>query len=865
MRHLLGASFLLALGACGSSVPPPAPPASTLPVAPAPLSGRDPSCAASHVEVEAGVAEPAPPATVAEPADPGRTCDVADSNLAAAEEEVLASAAAATASAPRIAGARWDHTRRPLYMDLVERRFHLTPDERRLLSKQGFAVAPDRGEGTYAWDFHELYQSQVPLYVSADAVFHAVYTSSDHLIEAIERTTLAPLLGRTLEAMACTLADAAPSYPPEIARDLDVYLTVARSLLADRALPGVLGGGAEASRLVDLARKPAGLEKVALFGRDRYVDFSAYTPRGHYAGDLAPFFRGAMWLSRLEYNLVSRSCRSSHPDVVPDPTETPREAVVALALADLADRAHVLEATDRLDRAWGLLAGKREDISISELGRLRKKAGIGAITLDAAAPLRAAIGDRYLRRARLHYMPEGASVLPAIATFLGPRIAPDATATRPLVHDEVAGRHMLHAADMAYALGHDRAMDYLQPDLARYPSLGKQLSIARGIVDEPLPDVDLYSAWFGAIRAVAAPLAGTAPSFMATPAYSDLRINTALAAYGQLRHNYVLIAGQGYDAAGCEIPDGYVEPLPDVYRGLIDYAERGARVMTELDPGDSLGARAYFARLSRTLRVLTAIAQGELQGRALTSAERRFLSMVAEYRPPGTGGGPTYTGWYFDLFRARETEGLSGASFIADYFTSSYSEQIAYVGARAPELGFFVIDTGGPARVMVGPVAAAYEHTGPLADRLTDEKALALGPSERFAPWSASYTAAPTVTPPLSIVQDWSDPAPVGDTTTPPPVTLLVTSTRSLGPVTIEILDHHRVALASRTLPVGVRPTKFRFAARKVRRGEEPPTVEGVHIKVGPIERVVTIGVSAMGPLPITAYLGGMKEPPEAP
>ena len=49
-------------------------------------------------------------------------------------------------------------------------------------------------------------------------------------------------------------------------------------------------------------------------------------------------------------------------------------------------------------------------------------------------------------------------------------------------------------------------------------------------------------------------------------------MNTAVAAYGQLRHNYVLIAGQAYDEGGCEIPDGYVEPNVPLYEDLLAYA-----------------------------------------------------------------------------------------------------------------------------------------------------------------------------------------------------------------------------------------------------------------------------------------------------
>src|SRR5262249_24866318 len=155
--------------------------------------------------------------------------------------------------------------------------------------------------------------------------------TNDDLIADLEVARLKPLTERALAALSAALPAAAEEYPPEVARDLDLYLTVARSLLADRAVPSRLGIDAAARPLLAAARAATEMDVdhgVELFGRARVIDFSQYRPRGHYAtrAGLAPYFRAAMWLSRLEFNLVSRSSRSSQPGNSPDPRETPREA-----------------------------------------------------------------------------------------------------------------------------------------------------------------------------------------------------------------------------------------------------------------------------------------------------------------------------------------------------------------------------------------------------------------------------------------------------------------------------------------------------------------------------------------------------------
>jgi hypothetical protein len=691
-------------------------------------------------------------------------------------------------------------------------------------------------------------------------VLDAIYAGNDSLIADVEDAQLAPALVQLLDALACALPAAAADYPKETVRDLDVYVAVARALVRGDAPASMFGDAsveAEATALVNRAIDARELARTPLFGRDRMIDFTAYTPRSHYAATepRKRYFRASMWLSRLELNLVSRSSRSSQPGELPDPRETPREDIDALALADLVGHAHQDTALAKLDRAWALFAGRREDISIAQLALLRTQANITSLTdPGAATKLRAAIGDRFQRTARLHYMPDGSKILPAITTLLGPRVVPDAAATRPLVQGEVPGRENLGAADMAYALGHDRARDYLADERAKYPTLDRQLDVARGIVlHAPRGSDDMYSAWLDAIAGLAQSPAGARPSFTATPAYADLRIDSALAAFGQLKHNFVLIAGESYFEGGCEIPDGYVEPAPATYDALIDYAKRGERAMAELDADGSLGARAYFARVGTILGVLRTIQTDELADRALTSDERSFLSMIAEMQPGTTGNAPSYTGWWFDMFRHRELDGLAAPDFIASYFTGG---TIAYLGATSPRVGIFVVDTGGAPRLAVGPVARAYEYHGEVQHRLDDAAGKALADAKRVAPWAASYTVAAPLEPDIYIRWEPGDEKPI-----------TVRAQSDVGDVTIELYDHHRRALQKMTKHVKNGTTVFGLHVTEdgntglIHMRGSKTAIEGLHVQagnyhewldLGDVEPMIEVGLGKLTEAPAT-------------
>ncbi|MFO0603015.1 MAG: DUF3160 domain-containing protein [Polyangiales bacterium] len=733
------------------------------------------------------------------PEDPADVCVAADVNLSRDLAAVLALPAPA---APPVPFAAWDHRTPPERLALVAGRLSLRSDERARLARDGFVVSARNAFPSYAWAFHEVYQSQLPLYVSADAIFHAVYITHDRLVAEAEARRLAPALTEAVDAMHAALPAAAADYPPEVARDLDVYLTVARSLLRGTAVAGEGVVATEAAALVRHAEEASGVAPVRLFGRDRVVDFSQYQPRGHYAGNgLARFFRGAMWLSRLEFNVVSRSCRSSDP--TGDPAETPREALGALALADLAERAGAADDLDRVERAWEALAGRREDLSRADLMALRGRAAVHSLREpDVFERLKRAVGDDFRRTARIHPMGEGCGELPVIATLLGPRITADTFAMRPLVHTEVEGRHRVDAVDVAYLLGHDRARAHQVAELARFPSLGAKLDEARAIVANAPPDRSLYGAWLGAIRGLAARPEGVTPSFERTDAFADLRINSAVAAYAQLRHNHVLMAGQAYDEGGCVIPDAWVEPAPAVWDGLLAYTDRAREALDAIGEPPGSDASSWLDRTRGVLRGLRAISAIELANRPLPDAAKRWLAMVVEMRPGSSDGPPTYSGWYFDLFRRRQDEGLADARLVADYFTAWDEGRVFYAGAAEPRLGVFVVDAGGAPRVMVGPVAAAYGHVGTVDRRLDDEAARELGAGELIRPWAASYEVPAVPAPPLAVRYE----VPADDAPGAP--TLTLRSTRALGPVTVELLDHHRQTLRRYAMTVGVRPTR---------------------------------------------------------
>ena len=785
--------------------------------------------------------------------DPKDRCFVADDNIARAERE-------ARAAGPAFASGPWDGVATPKYLDRVDAHLHLTPSEKEKLAANGFVVLDRLAYTDYASAFHDVFQQQLPLFVGVDAILHAVFRGTELALERTERKRLVPALHSMLRKLRGGLAGS--GFDAETRADLDTYLGVAWALAQKpsfddkpkrrTALPG--GNDEEIEALVaEATSSRADLTRVSLFGRERMIDFSALTPRGHYAVEhypepsLEPYFRAMMWLSRLELNIVSRGARSSHPGPAPEPAETPREVKAALALAELIERTGAAEEVRLFEAIYSTFGGKREDIPPSKLLEIARSNKTSRTDPEATDKLKAAIGASFPRTARTHFTLEGAPDLPAITTLFGPRIAPDIRPLTRLVHDTLPGRYMLGAGDVGFLLGHDRARAFI-PDADKSPLLGTALAGARDELQTSARTNDVYGMWLSAILALGQKPTGVVPSFAQRDAYADHRLNSAIVGYGQLRHTFVLLSAQGYDSYGCEIPDAYVEPLPGVFDAMLAHV-RGMRAKAKGWQG-----------LERVLSVLARIAHDETTGRALTEPQRRWLAMVSEYIPKDgwidSGEPPKWTGWYFDMFDDREHGALKNTSFIADYFTLTNAGNVAYLGGEGPRLGVFIVDTNGEPRAMVGPVAKGFEAHGPIAERFADDAVF--GPAvARKAPWRQSY-AEDRPEPALGLEAHVVRCEPKGEWR------IAVRSDRPAGATSVTLLDHHGDPLTKelaldvkRTWSIGSFDMPADLAASKW-------GVEAVHLHIDDLAPSKT----GTGPFDFTTtpnHLYGDERPPNMP
>ncbi len=642
--------------------------------------------------------------------------------------------------------------------------------ERQMLGERGFAISARRTFPTHGYGYASIYMSDLPVYISADSMLYAVHRSYDDILQALEISALAPDLDSMLVAMRDSLAaGAADGFAPTARADVDLYLTVALSALRGERVQPVAGAdGAAVAALLDGIDAAQGRYRVDLFGASRDVDFSQFTPRGHYLHPeqggfheiLPRYFKAMIWLGRIDFRLIE-----TQPDHSRVFHRRQLEGVLALAatMDAVARTTH-----GRIDEAITAFIGEHDYMVLGEIDRL-----MGDLGAEAPAGFPAALAahdDRAIsaaidaggygaQRISSHIMVNGlgTGTMPLSRSFalLGQRYAVDSHVFSNVVFDRaqtIEPRMMPDPLDVAFAaLKNDQAAALLADELRRYDH-ASDLAAMRVLVDnhgETYWQSSLYTLWLDALRAlspgeeVADPAAAGMPAVTGTEAWGRRILSAQLASWAELRHDTLLYVKQSYSAAaGCEYPDAYVDPYPAFYGKLETFAARGQQLVAGLEFTDAnLEARvtAWFDNLLEVSTTLREMAELQRQGLPFGEAHMAFVNDAVTLLDGGCVPAGL-SGWYGRLFFDNEGA-IEFSPTIADVHTQPTEAdgtpvgKVLHAGTGLARMMVVTVETCEGPRAYVGVASSYYETVTENYERLTDPQWQGLVGAEQDVPW----------------------------------------------------------------------------------------------------------------------------------
>lgn len=619
----------------------------------------------------------------------------------------------------------------------------LSESELAKLQENGFVISTRQSFATFLRGYAAIYSEHLPVYISADTILEAVHSSYDDILLSVERAALIPMLGELLASMHGKLATS--DFDAQTRADVDVYLSVARSLLAGNFSEPSMGGDASAARaLFDLARAAEGWKQAELFGVKRDVDASQFVPRGHYEDeeDLRNYFRAMMWLGRIDLRLIE-----TQPDGSSLFRRAQYDAMLQLrALMDDSDDDH----WTKIDTALRAFVGESDYMVVPEVDALIADLGgmaAARAATDDEAEAAIANGGYGLQQISSHIMVNGGNVetLPLSRSFLlfGQRYVLDSHVFSQVVYDRVGLRMMPSPLDAAYAaMGNDAALPLLDAELRTHTRYPGALDGARILADahgEEFWESNLYNLWLGSLRAlspaadVSDPSAVGMPQVTGTEAWNRRILNTQLGSWAELRHDTLLYAKQSYTGVpACDYPDAYVDPYPEFFAKLVRFAQRGSE-LAEILAADRESSASYIAdyfnNLESSMAILQGMAQNQREGTPFTEDQMAFINRAVRVVEESVGCATVNVpdGWLAHLYFQRD-KSIEFDPTIADVHTQPADEsgnpvgKVLHVATGFPRFMVITADTCMGPRAYAGVSFAYHEKITEDFQRVTDSQ-----------------------------------------------------------------------------------------------------------------------------------------------
>lgn len=651
-----------------------------------------------------------------------------------------------------------------VYFDSIDAVYNLTDYEKSLIADHGFMVSERLKKISFGEAMLEIFNADLPVFVSTDAILHAMHISYDRILREVEIGLLKSKLIELLNSLHSSMPQLHSIYSsdPEMLtmlKDVDIYLTVPLLLLEENVSPYYPANSSIIDTVLTLIAEEQPSTTKLFSSNCRIFDWSQFKPRGHYVLDpitgisLEGYFRAMMWLGRIQLYLMKPNTYTVGCD---DQTfkDIQRQAIDSFLIDELLDIAGTSTIYEKIESTLKFFIGESDNVTLDHLDYLKE-----AISLNDASELLDSLKmvefqdtleqqsfAYQLILSEILYSPLDSAGISGLSSFLlfGQRFVIDSYVTGSVVFDKISyyGEKICRlypsTLDVLFSLGNNAAIQLLIDELNAF-HYSTNLAALRYLIDHydtEFWESSLYNYWLNSIRILNPPEDRTnLPEFMKTAAFWQEKLNTQLASWTQLRHDNLLYAKQSYTGGTlCSYPYSFVEPFPEIYNNISTYCQEAYSFFNNLDISDEYkySILDYYTYFKQTSDTLNFISQKELNGEALNSQEALFLKKMIYSTPASYGD--TLDGWYPKLFyrdyEYASHEGLMESDHLAadihttptDCFGGNLGA-ISHVGTGNINLGVFITPNHlGELTAFVGPVNSYYEYRTMNFLRLTDDE-----------------------------------------------------------------------------------------------------------------------------------------------
>ncbi|UCG68171.1 MAG: DUF3160 domain-containing protein, partial [Thermoplasmata archaeon] len=423
------------------------------------------------------------------------------------------------------------------YFDNISHTFNLTDDMIAKLKTNGFVVVNHTMINGYSrpiTNFLDAYESywhkDLPIIITTDTILNTFHLLFATMLKDIEKESLYWRVEQMSEKL---MMDSVILYLSQddgilkdITREVSIFFAVAASLTGKSMMvPDFIKEDVEYYVEKILNATDVVLE-YTYDGKEYYVDYTQYKPRGHYAGDeiLELYFRCMMWYGRksLDMNISN--------DI--------REAVIITKL--LGDNTQAEQLWYEIYNITRFLIGASDSLSFNDIKRaVMNSAGELSIEMLRDDEIVQLIRDElqksdYISQRILSTIvvksPSQASEqmdFPKIFQFMGQRYVPDSEVIQNVIYDRVPlydgrRRGLANGLDVMASLGSYRAVEHLEAELA-YFNYSSHLEYSYNLMDSMADEFwneTTYNGWLDSYSTLVSNKENSTQPFMRTEAWA---------------------------------------------------------------------------------------------------------------------------------------------------------------------------------------------------------------------------------------------------------------------------------------------------------------------------------------------------------
>ena len=275
------------------------------------------------------------------------------------------------------------------YFDSITVKYGLTSAEISTIQQNGFMVSERLSKIAFGQAFLEIFQNDLPVFISTDAILHAFHISYDRILKNTELGVIIDSLKTLLTRMHSDLSVLDVKYSSnsqmkQMLLDVDVYITVAGELLTLPVMPYYPENTSKINQIISLINAATGISEYSLFSTESVLyDWSQFEPRAHYVDPnypiLANYFRTMMWLGRIEIYLLLPGAFNLG-DKETQYLDIQRETIDAMLIKELFDTSAVSSTYENIESYLKFFVGEQDNVTIDNLDYLKN-----AVNLSSSA------------------------------------------------------------------------------------------------------------------------------------------------------------------------------------------------------------------------------------------------------------------------------------------------------------------------------------------------------------------------------------------------------------------------------------------------------------------------------------------------